>query len=407
MEENISGGYSCVTTAQVGNLLTAREGRGLPTSALRCYLALLVVTATREASKRAAKAEGLKPKEEKRYSVEELLSLMPDLTERTVRSGLRTLKNQGLASISKKEITLNSFPTEEAKAWMEAAQVKQRVIPAPRRMLRFLAKSSKRSLILTSLAYMTRGLYKYKRIIKNAGTAKVSWIAESFKLSATSVKSARRELITLGFISKDKNSHQLKLNRTGAYFQVNLAWACPQAQTESREGKKEAELQFAPLTAKNCTQSAPPYRKQVTPYGSTKTKKPSSGFCKAKVTFRSIQQEDIQKISLLLMLYRSAVEQKVFHHNERNLLSFFATAVKAKRSWTNPIRMFAWTVRNDFKYINDSDEKQAEKTLKSYRKRNPEAFNFLEPEPQESQIQHKAEFQELLKNLVENSSIVA
>jgi predicted transcriptional regulator len=56
------------------------------------------------------------------------------------------------------------------------------------------------------------------------GTVKASWIAGNFGLSRRAVKYAQAELRQLGWITKDSRSHQLKLNRDGAYFVINLNW---------------------------------------------------------------------------------------------------------------------------------------------------------------------------------------
>ena len=90
-----------------------------------------------------------------------------------------------------------------------------------------------------------------------------------------------------------------------------------------------------------------------------------------------------------------------------NLLNFFASASKAKRSWKDPIKIFVWTVRNNFKFITETDERRAETALKSYRRKKPEAFYFLDSQGSESLIQPKAEFQELILNLSSKMSAVA
>ena len=405
MTEKMGGGYESATT---GQLLNVTRAVGLSISALRVYFALIAILASRSAVGRETRKQGRNSKRENNFSITELTRLVSGVSERNVRAGLAELKKAGLATVTKKEISLNSFPTAETKEFMQENGIAQRVIPIPRRMLRFLAKSKKPCLILTTVAYMMRGLYKHRREIKNSGTVKASWIAEIFGISESSVKNSRRELIQLGFITPDTTESQRKLNRTGAYFSINLDWNYQQEAEESGGEVSEKCRDFAPPHAKKCRDFAPPYKKQLTPYRSLETNKPdsrTSGFCKTKVSFRNIKQEDIKKIPLLLLLYQSAVEQKVFNHSERNLLSFFATAVKAKRSWDNSIGIFVWTVRNNFKFINDSDEAQAEIALKKYRASKPEAFSFLDSQPPESQNQPKTELKELISSLTEKMRV--
>ena len=239
----------------------------------------------------------------------------------------------------------------------------------------------------------------------SAGTAKASWIADTFNISKTSVKNARRELIALGFITPDQTESQRKLNRSGAYFSINLAWNYQQKDIkECRD--------FAPLSSEKCRDFAPLIKKQVTPYRTLETNKPAkraSGFCRNKISFRNIKPEQIQKIPLLLMLYRSATQQKALIHSERNLLSFFSAAVKAKRGWTEPVRMFVWTVRNDFKYITEGDEKRAISLIKNYRRNHPKAFEFLDDtgDTAAPSSEQKARINEMVSDILKTTQAVA
>ena len=90
-----------------------------------------------------------------------------------------------------------------------------------------------------------------------------------------------------------------------------------------------------------------------------------------------------------------------------NLLNFFASASKAKRSWKDPIKIFVLTVRSNFKFITETDERRAETALKNYRRKKPEAFYFLDSKGSETPIQPKAKFQELILKLSSEMSAVA
>lgn len=408
MKKNIAGGYEPVTTAQIGKLIA---GEHLNTTALRCYLSLCTITASRNAVERENRKNGATTGKYNNFAIDELLRLMPDLKESTIRLGLRQLKNQGLATVRKKQITLNAFATELERDWLESSGVGQRVIPIPRRMLRFLAKSNKRSLILTTLAYLSRGAFIHRTKIKNTGTAKVSWIAEQFNLSEASVKRARRELIALGFISPDTTESQRKLNRTGAYFTVNLDWNYEQEEQSEVVGEFKKDSAMTPPLVKKRSLMTPPYIETINSLQELETNKPAkraSGFCKKKISFRNIKPEQIQKIPLLLMLYRSAIQQKALVHSERNLLNFFSSAVKAKRGWTDPVKMFVWTVRNDFKYITEEDEKRSMSLIKNYRSKHPEAFEFLEKSANTElktpiSSDKQAKLQDMISNILEKT----
>ena len=220
---------------------------------------------------------------------------------------------------------------------------------------------------------MVRGLRRSKKDgINNKGSVKCSWIAEFTGLSLRSVKAARLTLISLGWLSKDTGSTQRKLNRTGSYFEINLRWEAP------REKEVSKEPLFAPPQPQKRTLFAPPIKKQRTSYGSTKTKTTQSlrqrqatnesGFCE-EVSFRNIKTSDLKTVAGVLALYRSALKLKLFTHSERNLLNFVAAAVKAKRTWSKPIAMFVWTVKNNFQFITQQDEIRAEEILISIRRK--------------------------------------
>src|SRR6185295_10835404 len=77
------------------------------------------------------------------------------------------------------------------------------------------------------IGYLVRGLSIARGTgeINPKGTVKASWIAETFGLSHRAVKYAQATLRSLGWISKDTESRQRKLNRDGAYFAINEQWA--------------------------------------------------------------------------------------------------------------------------------------------------------------------------------------
>ena len=98
------------------------------------------------------------------------------------------------------------------------------------------------------------------------------------------------------------------------------------------------------------------------------------------------------------------MKEGIFHDSERNLLNFFAAAVKAKRTtkknelfWRDPVKVFVWTVKNQFKYINESDEVRAQKVLSNYRMKNPDTLQFLE---RKQRFKVKGKDVEAIKSLI-------
>src|SRR5262249_12779770 len=128
----------------------------------------------------------------------------------------------------------------------------RRPVPMPRSLLRFLASCSRPTLAKVLLAHCLRGLTLDRRSgeVRGRGTVKASWIGETFSISLRAAKSARASLILLGLIGKDTGSVQKKLNRDGAYFELNLVWS---------------RTNPAPRASAECQGSAPPKRRLQTP----------------------------------------------------------------------------------------------------------------------------------------------
>jgi len=388
MKSCLEGGYKIVTVAQVGNLVSAYLEGKISVIGVRCYFALLLMQASREAASRTnLKAKRQSPPKNS-FSITEIESILGQVRQAKIRRALRELESAGVAIARAGSISLTETPSVEAREWLENSGLKgSRRIPFQRRVLSFLAKSKKKSLIFTTLAYVLRGLFIKRRAISASGTCKRSWIEKQFSLSEGSVKSARAELLRLRLISPDETRSQWKLNRDGAYFSINTAWQIESILQTGRGGHDAKNTEIAPPEPKNASVFAPPIKKQETPYRNLETKKPvsrPSGFWRTK-SFKSIKPEDIKRVSSLLRLYQSALEERLFEHTEENLLNFFASAVKAKRTnkkkegyWRDPVKVFVWTVKNQFKYINDGDEIRAQGLLKDYRRTNPESFDSLD-----------------------------
>jgi hypothetical protein len=186
---------------------------------------------------------------------------------------------------------------------------------------------------------------------------------------------ARQELLGLGILTPDTTISQRKLNRTGAYFTVSLAWTTP--------GKRLPEAKFAPPTPKNGGQIAPPIRNKKTPYGSRNQKThPSrlspSGVCSkqegeggdSSPILRDVKRRDLEQFSRCEELYFEAVRAGWVKDSESAQLRWFAAACRAKSTRTvkDPARVFVGIVRRGlWHHITQSDEDRARAAIRKYR----------------------------------------
>lgn len=428
----IHGGYKTQTVVQIGNLVGAYDAGDISLGAMRVYFAALVSVAAREAAKRSyAKVRrrgGVTP----RFIIQEL-SRTTHLPLKRVTKELRTLKKATLLSFTESDITFHEYERETCSAGIVAltgGRSCRRPVPLPRTLLRFLAKSSKASLTKTALAYCVRGLTLSRSgEISGKGSIKATTIATTLNMSERSVRSARATLLSLGFITDDEASFQRKLNRTGAYFTMNLSWVSPEASkgvikrvglsggaTKGPKAKdslssacnayapqsgvdnsRVLNAGFAPPGAKNRTLFAPPYKDKKTYFviknqeTQRRTLNPS-GLCTAKTqkpkprvqsalpppNIRDVRAEDLKSFGRVEELYRQAVKVKLIEPTEANAINFIGAAARATRVEGDAPRIFMGIIRGKlWKNITQGDEDRALGALRRYRGENPDRFRLV------------------------------
>jgi hypothetical protein len=281
----------------------------------------------------------------------------------------------------------------------------RRLVPIPRQVLRFLSTSTKPALVKTVLAYLLRGLsLGADGTMRGKGTAKISWICALCRISERAARSARAELIRMGWISKDTGSVQRKLNRDGAYFVINTAW-------------RRAVTSFAPLRSEFRRPIAPPTEKQETPSDFKNRKLADAvdaGSCgKKSPNLRNIRAEDIRKPSRLRELFEQAVLAGWMERGEAAWLNFAAAAVRANRVSGDCVRIFVGIVRKGlWHHISASDEDRARAVLAANsspgRCRKPEARPERPASPgQLSTSAHQPEVRALLEQVLCKSHSLA
>jgi hypothetical protein len=389
-------GYKTITPTEFSNVLFTISNNALSLKGMRVYFACFSLVAIREAANRSQnekskKRGGVTPS----FRLKEI-SKLTGLSERIIKKELFTLKHLGILSFSDSEIVIlktSLTGSEDLLSMLSGNRSSKRPIPIPRSIIRFLAKCEKLSTAKALIAYLLRGLSLSRNgEIKGQGSVKCSWIAETIELSLRSVKSARKELLEIEIITPDTGSHQWKLNKTGAYFTINLNWK----EHSGLSGNKKAEFKtpeliilcsnpvdnsestpshFAPPLSQKCTNFAPPYKDKKTPYGS-KDQKSTSGLLtkrvgggERKTTINNIVIEDLQSFYRTEELYRQAVKAHWIAASENNFLNWMAAAVRAKsQKDADQVRLFVAIIKRKlFHFITSEQEERARRAIQKFR----------------------------------------
>jgi hypothetical protein len=410
----IHGGYKVQTVEQLQNVIGAYDARRISLGALRVYLAALVSVASREAAQRSRKKCRRGVGERTPRFLNQELSRTTRLPLKRVTKELKALKRVGLLWFSESEVVFEEAPLDSSSArFSELARGRssRRPVPLPRPMLRFLARCSRASLIKTTLAYCVRGLTLSRTgDISGRGSVKATTIGRALNLSERSVRSARAELLGLGFLTADEGSIQRKLNRTGAYFTVNLSWVAPvEPKVVAKVGESipsersspvdnffACNARFAPPRAENIRNFAPPYKDKKTLFRSKNQRTQAerlmpTGLCAAKTkeripgvlgalpppNIRDVRAEDLQSFRRVEELYRQAVKVQLIEPSEANVINFIGAAAKATRVKGEAPRIFMGIIRGKlWRNLTSADEDRAVGALRRYRAENPNRFRL-------------------------------
>ena len=247
--------YKIITPIQLTNALWALGEGEVTFKAFRVYVACFELVAIREAAARSRKRQRVAGQEPVAFfRKEEILRLIGGKLGQSVAAELRALKEASLLTFSSEQITFTETPlpgSTELLGELSGRRSPARPIPVPRRAIKFIAACTRPSLSKTMLAYILRGLSIDRSTgeVKGRGAVKATWIADTFGLSLRAVRAARAKLMVMGWISKDTASKQWKLNRTGAYFEINCEWK------EDKKGKVEA-VRGSQCIAEACAQGS-------------------------------------------------------------------------------------------------------------------------------------------------------
>ncbi len=381
-------GYKTLTPNQIGNLLHALATRRVPWLAARVWAACVELVAIREAAQRVRRQRRDMRRVQSDFQRSEL-SELTGLNARAVSRALGILQRHGLVAFTATAIGVTEVPMPEAMETIRAlsgGRSARRPIPVPRGLLRFLAGQPSAALGKVMLGYVCRGLSLDREggAVREAGTVKASWLAETLGLSLRSVRYAQAELKTFGWIGKDIGSKQWKLNRHGAWFRINLNWKALSAETEGAACGATNSVRFARPTPHFCTSIAPPKEDRKTP-SESKNQKPGvlgSGIRKDRPacltpppppTLANIRLADLHDLERLSSLHRQAVARDWLTDCEADKLNFFAAAVRARSTRArDPVRVFVALVRGRlWNHVTQAQEDEARRTLHRNRQRDP------------------------------------
>lgn len=325
---------------------------------------LRVWFACREASaRRCAIRKGRAPQ----YQIDEIRTLVGG-TNRRIGESLRKLGRLGFVAWSDASV---EFPEEVGSSFqdgfteiLDLVPNHKRLVPVPRRIIRRIAHGERRICIATILGHLLRCLYYKGGLCLPEGTCKASWIADVFGVDVRNVKSARKHLVSVGWLIPVA-TRQVHLNRFGARFRINLEWP---SRNDINPLAKRSLLQ-----AKSTIGSPPPYKDKKL---STRNEKPETrGSGPAGVfeegkgkgpQLRNVRMEDLNSASSLCELFRQAVGEGVVKGSDMDRLNFFAAAEHARAVGTrNPCGLFVAIVRRGlWQHISLDNEDAAKARLR-------------------------------------------
>jgi hypothetical protein len=377
--KTIAGGYTALTAGTLYQVLEAFSAKTITYQDFRLFFACAELRAIRECAYRNEKPKG---KRFSNFKLSELEERVGGVGGEYLRRSLQRLRKAKLLDFSKAAIIINQTHPEDFQESFKHIfnRSPNRRIPTPRRILSYLSSCSKPSVSCTIIAYLLYGLsLRPGGTISSRGAVKSSLIAKVAGISLRAAKAARSILVSLGWLTKDTDSTQRKLNRTGAYFELNLNWSSisksdgeiepgTQAVEEAKEEAKTlSTAEFAPPQDLSTAEFAPPYKDLRTSKETLKTHKLDSGVSVKQGNLsppklQNVISQDLFQLERLETLYSQAREKGLIQQNQADKLNFVAAAVRAwkLRQQGNPVKIFMGLLRKKlWMNISQSDEDKA------------------------------------------------
>jgi hypothetical protein len=330
--DRVEGGYVLVRAGQLLSLWLALRATIVTPVDLRVWLACHELVARRCGTPKGAPV---------RYTLAEVQRLVRARSPGAVRSSLRRLSHAGFLHWTDAAITFPHTPDSNAAGVRAVGASPNRLVPVPRRTLRFLAAGTTRSVAATMLGTLLRCAFYRRGVCSWTGACKAGWLAEVFGIDVRSVKRARARLHSLGWLCSE-TIPQWRLNRFGGRFRVHPEWKPAQAGVRP----------MAPRTPRCDVRMSPPESDQQ-PLRACTHQKPAGSEAagvrdghRTPPSLRDIAPLDLRRRDRLLGLYAQACGLGLAEVGEAGRLRFVALAARARRVGTvNPCGLFVWMLR--------------------------------------------------------------
>lgn len=303
------------------------------------------------------------------FQEKELIQLVGSGNISKVTKGIQKLTKVGLLEWERNCINIDTHKAEltleDSDDWLDtltSVKNNRRKIPMPRKVLRHVIKTRNVNLIGTLFGFLFRCLYYRKDRCVSGGRCKVSWISEALQLNERNVKSAKKQLVELGWIIPG-DADQRSLNRWGQPVIINLLW---QATPNSAKAKTPP-----PIAQNNAKLPPPIYNKKPLTGSNTQSPNGTTGvknktLSQKRPSLKHIDLEDLIIATRLDELYRQATEAGRLPHSEFNRLLWFAAAEYALEvGKRNPCGLFVKLYSEKlWHYITQKQEDRARAKLK-------------------------------------------
>lgn len=320
-------------------------------------------------------------------SVEHELATLVGVSEAQVRTATRRLVRTGFLlptrTLSRWHTVPQSLGPEDGEGLNEQirrVENHRRLVPVPRRLLRFLTRTTRPVLWATALGHLLRCLYYRNGECAPDGRCKASWIAERFEVDARNVKAARRELVKLGVLIMEPTD-QRSMNRWGPRVRFNLEWRDAAGEHRSPPRCDEKPRRLPPL-----------YRNRELASRMEDQKPPPAavGVSSRKARWR-VSMRDLESASSLNGLFARLVAAGSCEASESARLNLFALAARTRRvARVNPSGLLATLVRRGlWHFATIGDEDTARRWLRGLNERKSGGVGLL-TEPKRTTVAREA-----------------